>query len=64
MIVYKSQVRLNAEADPAYAPYCLRCSTMRRMQKLREMMWRCTECGAEHDENKRDAEDPNSGVTP
>lgn len=54
MIKYKSVVRLNAEADPTYSPYCLRCSTMARMQKIGEMVWRCTSCGAEHDENKRD----------
>lgn len=60
---HKSQVRLNAEADPYYRPYCLRCSTMVRMQKIGEMIWRCTSCGAEHDENKRDADDINSKVT-
>lgn len=62
-MIYRTQVWLNAKADPAYCPYCLRCSTMARMQKIGDMMWRCTECGAEHDENKRDSEDPSSGVT-
>lgn len=54
---YKSLIRLNAEADPRYAPYCLRCSSMARMQKIGEMIWRCASCGAEHDENKNDKSD-------
>lgn len=63
MMMHKSQVRLNAEADPTYAPYCLRCSTTARMQKHGEMLWVCLCCGAEHDESRRDADDPDSGVT-
>lgn len=63
MTQYKSQVRINAEQNPFYCPYCLRCSTTQRMQKIGEMRWRCASCGAEHDENKRDGDDPESGVT-
>ena len=49
MTTTKSQVRINAEKDPNYCPYCLRCSTMARMTKVAPMYWRCR-CGAEHDE--------------
>lgn len=62
MTNHKSQVRLNAELDPAYCPYCLRCRTMTRMQKIGEMFWRCRGCGAEHDESKRDGDDADSWV--
>lgn len=44
-----SVVRQNAEKDSNYAPYCLRCSTMRRMTKIESLLWRC-KCGAIHDE--------------
>jgi hypothetical protein len=46
----KSQVRLNAERDPSYCPYCLHCRSMARMQLVEPFHWRCTACGAEHDE--------------
>ncbi len=48
-----SQVRINAEKDPAYAPYCLRCNTMARMKKIEPFYWRC-DCGAEHDERAKE----------
>lgn len=45
-----SIVRQNTEKDPNYAPYCLRCSTMKRMTKVKPFLWRCGQCGAIHDE--------------
>lgn len=45
----KSQVRLNAELDPAYAPYCLRCPGLVRMTRAGALYWVC-QCGATHDE--------------
>lgn len=42
-------VRENAEKNPDYAPYCLRCTTFARMQKVEAFYWRCASCGAEHD---------------
>lgn len=45
----KSQVRVNAERDPNYLPYCLRCRGLVRMRKVADFYWRC-DCGAEHDE--------------
>ncbi len=48
----KSQVRLNAERDPSYCPYCLHCRSMARMQLVEPFHWRCAECGAEHDERE------------
>jgi hypothetical protein len=45
----KTQVRENAEKDPAYCPYCLRCPGLVRMRKVSAFYWRCS-CGAEHDE--------------
>lgn len=49
-----SLVRENALADPNYSPYCLRCSTMARMRKVEHMLWRCSKCGAVHDEREAD----------
>lgn len=46
----KSQVRVNAEKDPTYCPYCMRCSGLIRMQKVEDFYWRCAVCRAEHDE--------------
>lgn len=46
----KSGVLLNAEADPNYRPYCLNCSTMRRMVEVKRFHWQCPSCGAQHDE--------------
>lgn len=48
----KSVMRLNAEADPNYRPYCLRCSTMIRMALVAPFYWQCVRCGAEHDERR------------
>jgi hypothetical protein len=48
--VEKSQVRINAENDTAYAPYCLCCPRCVRMKKIEDFYWRCECCGAEHDE--------------
>lgn len=45
----KSQVRINAENDPNYRPYCLKCSTMERMTTVEPFLWKC-KCGAVHDE--------------
>jgi hypothetical protein len=50
----KSIVRQNAEADSSYRPFCLRCSSWKRMEIIEPMLWRCA-CGAEHDE--RDSND-------
>lgn len=44
-----SIVRLLAEKDPSYRPYCLRCVGLVRMVKVERMFWKCT-CGAVHDE--------------
>lgn len=48
----KSQVRVNAERDPTYNPYCMRCSGLIRMQLVEKFYWRCAVCGAEHDERE------------
>lgn len=48
----KSQVLINAEVDPAYAPYCMTCPGLRRMRIVDRFLWRCL-CGAEHDERPR-----------
>lgn len=45
----KSVVRQNAEQDPNYRPYCLRCSGNQRMQKKAPFYWE-HKCGAVHDE--------------
>ena len=45
----KSIVRMNAEKDPNYKPYCMRCSGLIRMQIVESFYWQC-KCGAEHDE--------------
>lgn len=46
-----SQVRMNAEKDEAYRPYCMRCPGLVRMVKIAPFFWRC-KCGAEHDEQR------------
>lgn len=53
----KSQVRLNAEQDPTYRPYCMRCSGLVRMQIVEPFYWRCA-CGAEHDERRSPTGEP------
>lgn len=45
----KSIVRQNAEKDPHYRPYCLRCPGLVRMDTLQPFLWKCR-CGAIHDE--------------
>ncbi len=45
----KSQVKINAEKDANYCPYCMRCSGNVRMVKKETMLWGC-HCGAIHDE--------------
>lgn len=35
----------NAEKDPTYAPYCLRCKGLVRMRVVERHRWRCG-CGA------------------
>ena len=47
----KSLIRRNAEKDPDYAPYCLRCSRGSRMRQLERFLWWCP-CGARHDERR------------
>ncbi len=47
----KTQMRVNAEMDPGYSPYCLRCPGLIRMVKVVAFFWRCG-CGAEHDERR------------
>ena len=45
----RSIIYRNAEKDPNYCPYCMRCSGMQRMTKVEPFYWRHS-CGAEHDE--------------
>lgn len=47
----KSLVRQNAESDPNYCPYCMRCFGFVRMRKVKDFYWRCA-CGAQHDERE------------
>lgn len=46
----KSLVLENAENDPSYAPYCLGCRTMERMEQVERFYWKCRHCGVTHDE--------------
>jgi ribosomal protein L37AE/L43A len=46
----KSAVRENAERDSSYRPYCLRCPTLVRMEIVMRFLWKCSVCGATHDE--------------
>jgi len=48
-IVSKSIVRMNAEKDPNYCPYCMRCTGLVRMEKIDAFLWGCN-CGAIGDE--------------
>lgn len=45
----RRQIVINAEKDPNYCPYCMRCPGLVRMQKIEPMYWTCS-CGAVHDE--------------
>lgn len=46
----KSLMRINAEKDSAYRPYCLRCRNLVRMRIVEPFLWKCDQCGAVHDE--------------
>lgn len=35
--------------DPAYAPYCMRCPGIRRMERRSHTIAQCSACGAIHD---------------
>lgn len=56
-----NQVRVNAEKDPTYAPYCLRCRTMERMKIVERFLWRCA-CGNTCDERKEKLRCDDCGV--
>ena len=43
---------LNALADPAYAPYCMRCPGLKRMTVTARFRWECDGCGGIHDERQ------------
>jgi hypothetical protein len=47
-----SPVRMNAEKDATYRPYCMRCRGLVRMAIVEPFYWRCA-CGAEHDERAK-----------
>lgn len=51
-------VRMNAEKDPDYRPYCMRCPGLVRMSIVERFLWACR-CGAKHD-----ARDPRSADAP
>ena len=42
-------VRSNAEKDPTYCPYCMRCRGLQRMRKVAAFQWACPVCPAKHD---------------
>ena len=46
---FKSIIRINAEKDTNYCPYCLSCKGLVRMRKVKFLLWTC-KCGAIHDE--------------
>jgi hypothetical protein len=60
--VVKSIVRMNAEKDPNYRPYCMRCSGLVRMRIVEDFFWKCG-CGAIHDERGADAKKGAPGGT-
>lgn len=41
----KGVILRNAEKDPGYAPYCMRCQGLVRMRRVEQHYWRCV-CGA------------------
>lgn len=44
---------LNHIADPAYAPYCMRCTPgLARMRIVEPFLWTHDACGAIHDERQ------------
>ena len=48
----KSIIRVNAERDPRYSPYCGRCRGLTRMVKIAPFYWKCDRCPAIHDERR------------
>jgi hypothetical protein len=42
---------LNHIIDPTYAPYCMRCSGLKRMKVVEPFLWE-HDCGAVHDERQ------------
>lgn len=48
---YDPVIVLNFIADPTYAPYCMRCSGLKRMKLVEPFLWE-HECGAVHDERQ------------
>lgn len=57
----KSTIRLNAEKDESYRPYCMRCPGLVRMTKVAPFYWTHS-CGAIHDE--REGSDEVAAVAP
>lgn len=56
-------VAANHHKDPAYAPYCLRCSGHHRMRVVAPFLWK-HDCGAVHDERQvlvPESEEPKHG---
>ncbi len=49
----KSLIRMNAEENANYCPYCMRCRGMQRMNKVAPFLWQ-HHCGAVHDERTED----------
>lgn len=43
----------NAKKNPEYRPYCMRCSGLVRMNKIKDFYWRC-DCGAICDLREKD----------
>jgi len=48
---YDALIVLNRIADPAYCPYCMRCSGLHRMTQVEPFLWEHS-CGAIHDERQ------------
>lgn len=44
-------VVMNHNKDPSYAPYCLRCPGIARMDTIAPFYWK-HHCGAQHDERQ------------
>jgi hypothetical protein len=61
MSAVKSVVRMNAEKDPTYRPYCMRCDGLVRMQIVEPLLWKC-HCGAIHDEREELLAPESSGI--
>ena len=43
---------LNYLLDCTYAPYCMRCSGLKRMKVTEPFRWECDGCGGVHDERQ------------